>query len=379
MSNRNIFEDVSAQSQPAQPVPSGLAEKTSARARRAIRAWLMLIFGMVVAIIAVGGLTRLTDSGLSITEWDPISGALPPLSATDWATEFEKYRASPEYINQNSGMSLAEFKYIFWWEWAHRQLARMIGLVWAMGLFVFWFTGLIPRGWATRLIGIGVLGGVQGAIGWWMVSSGLTGRMIDVASYRLAIHLALAFTILGLIAWYILQLGRTEPELMQARRQRDRALLGWSTALLHLSALQIILGALVAGIDAGRGHTDWPLMLGRFFPEDAFTATPLWWNFFENAGLVQFNHRMVGYALFVVGLMAWIRSRKSANDSTRRGFDWAATAIFGQMVLGIVTLLYAAPLGLGLAHQLGAVIVWVLVIRVRFLSAFPLKQVIRGA
>ncbi|HKL06824.1 MAG TPA: COX15/CtaA family protein, partial [Roseovarius sp.] len=215
---RSIFEDVTEAQPPREEPKGGMIDAGRRGARGAIRLWLMLLFALVVVMIAVGGLTRLTDSGLSITEWKPVTGALPPMNAADWQMEFEKYRQIPEYQLQNKGMSMSEFKVIYWWEWGHRQLGRVIGLVWAVGFFGFLAARKIPAGWTGRLFFLGVLGGAQGAIGWWMVSSGLDGEMLDVASYRLATHLGLAFVILGFIAWYAMLLGREERDLMQARR-----------------------------------------------------------------------------------------------------------------------------------------------------------------
>ncbi|NNL72674.1 MAG: COX15/CtaA family protein, partial [Silicimonas sp.] len=188
---RSIFEEVGEDTKPTHAPKGGVIDGARRGARRAIRGWLMALFALVVLMIAVGGLTRLTDSGLSITEWRPVTGALPPMSAEAWEAEFEKYRQIPEYQLQNQGMSLDDFKVIYWWEWGHRQLGRFIGLVWAVGFLVFLATKRIPTGWTGRLAVPGVLGGVQGAIGWWMVSSGLEGTMLDVASYRLAVHLGL--------------------------------------------------------------------------------------------------------------------------------------------------------------------------------------------
>jgi cytochrome c oxidase assembly protein subunit 15 len=288
---RSIFEEVDEGAEPRKAVTTGMIEKGAGRgARRAIRAWLIGLFALVTVMVVVGGLTRLTDSGLSITEWNLVSGTLPPMNAEDWSSEFEKYRASPEYRLQNEGMSLAAFKTIYWWEWGHRQLGRFIGLYWIFGFLGFLIAKRIPGGWTGRLLTIGVMIGVQGAVGWWMVHSGLQGDRVDVASYRLATHLGLAFAILGLILWCILLLSRSEADMMQARRLRERSLFGMGTGLMHLAFLQILLGALVAGIDAGRSFVDWPLMAGQFFPPDAFSLTPGWRNFFENPGLVQFMH-----------------------------------------------------------------------------------------
>lgn len=378
-SKRSIFEEVSAEAPTARAAPAGGMIDRAKGARGAIRAWLAVLFALVVLMIAVGGMTRLTDSGLSITEWKPISGALPPMGEAAWAERFEKYQQIPEYQLQNKGMSLAEFKQIYWWEWGHRNLGRLIGLVWALGFFGFLAARKIPTGWHGRLLALGALGGLQGAIGWWMVSSGLTGMMLDVASYRLATHLGLAFVILGLIAWHMMKLARSEAALLQARRGRDAKLFGLSTGLLHLAFLQILLGALVAGIDAGRGYTDWPLMAGQVFPPDAFDLTPLWRNFFEDDGLVQFMHRMAGYAVFAFGLVVWSRGHASANATTRRGFDILLALLIAQVVLGIVTVMNSAPLALGLAHQIGAVALWVAILYARFNAQYPATQAIKGA
>lgn len=376
---RSIFEEVGNEKPADVAKPeTGMIDRESGGARGAIRIWLIVLFALVVLMILVGGLTRLTDSGLSITEWKPVTGALPPMSDAAWAQAFEKYQTIPEYQLQNKGMTLTEFKTIYWWEWGHRQLGRIIGLVWAAGFVFFWLTKRIPTGWTTRLLGIGALGGLQGAIGWWMVSSGLTSERLDVASYRLAVHLGLAFIILGFITWFVLQLSRRQADLLQARRGREARLFGMSTGLMHFAFLQILLGALVAGIDAGRGYTDWPLMAGQFFPPDAFDLTPIWRNFFEDDGLVQFMHRMSGYLLFIFGLVVWRRSRSSGNDATRRGFDWMAAMLFGQIVLGIGTVLYSAQLHIAITHQLGAVVLWVLIIRGRFAAQYPTTQMIKG-
>jgi cytochrome c oxidase assembly protein subunit 15 len=339
----------------------------------------MVLFALVVVMIAVGGLTRLTDSGLSITEWAPVSGALPPMNAADWQAEFDKYRQIPQYQLLNEGMSLAEFKVIYWWEWGHRQLGRVIGLVWAFGFLGFLIARQIPQGWTGRLLLLGALGGTQGAIGWWMVSSGLGEGMIAVASYRLATHLGLAFVILGLISWYVFALGREERELMQARRLREPKLFALSTGLMSFAFLQIILGALVAGIDAGRSYTEWPLMAGGFMPPTMMDLTPWWRNFFENAGTVQFIHRIAGYLLVAFAVVVWLRARRSAHVLTRGAFN-AAVAVLGfQIVLGIMTVIYAAPWYLAIVHQFLAIVLWVLILRARFLSRYPRTTSIRGA
>ncbi|MGX0975399.1 cytochrome c oxidase assembly protein subunit 15 [Roseovarius sp. MBR-51] len=375
---RSIFEEV-GQTGAVKPVPQGGMIDTGRRgARGAIRVWLMVLFALVVVMIAVGGLTRLTDSGLSITEWKPVTGALPPMTEAHWMEEFDKYRAIPQYELMNKGMTLSEFQVIYWWEWGHRQLGRLIGLVWALGFFGFLLARQIPKGWTGRLLVLGALGGAQGAIGWWMVSSGLTGDMVAVASYRLATHLGLAFVILGVIAWFVFLLGREERELMQARRGREAKLYSLSTGLMHFAFLQILLGALVAGIDAGRSYTDWPLMAGGFLPPDMMDLQPLWRNLFENPGTVQFIHRMSGYLLLIFAVVVWLRGRKSAHVQTRSAFTAAFAVLLLQIVLGIMTVLYIAPWQLAIAHQFVAVVLWVLILRARFLSQYPRATSIRG-
>lgn len=375
--SRSIFEDVGAtQKQVASP---GGIDRGGQGARGAIRGWLMVLFALVAVMIAVGGLTRLTDSGLSITEWAPVTGSVPPLSAQDWASEFDKYKATPEYQLQNAGMELAAFKTIYWWEWGHRQLGRVIGLVWAVGFFWFLFTRKIPTGWTGRLLFVGALGGLQGAIGWWMVHSGLQAGMLDVASYRLATHLGLAFVIFGFLAWYILGLSRRNSDLLHARRSGDTRLATLTTALIIFAFLQILIGALVAGIDAGRTYPDWPLMAGSFLPPEPFGLQPLWRNFFEDEGLVQFMHRMAGYFLFAFGFVVWRNGQRNANKQTRFAFNAMMAMLVLQMLLGIVTVLYSAPWQAAILHQFGAVMLWVLILRARFLARYPHPQSVRGS
>ncbi len=375
---RSIFEEV-AQQTPSSPMLSGgLIDVAKVGSCRLIRLWLGLLFGLVVLMILVGGLTRLTDSGLSITEWRPVTGAVPPLDAKDWQDEFSRYQEIPEYKLQNSWMSLAEFKVIYWWEWGHRQLGRVVGLVWAIGFFGLLLSRSIPRGWTSRLLLIGALGGLQGVVGWWMVASGLTGSMLDVASYRLATHLGLAFVILGLITWYLLLLGHAERELIQARRQRENALMRLASVLIPLAFIQVIMGALVAGIDAGRNYVDWPLMAGGFLPPEPFSLQPWWRNFFENDGLVQFIHRCVGYLVLIFGAYIWWRARSSGNAAVRLGFHLVMGMLVLQMILGIVTVMHSAPWDLSISHQIGAILLWVFILQARFRAAYPKAQSITG-
>ncbi len=378
MAKRPIFQEVSSQTPPAQPPAGGMIDARPKGARGAIRIWLVALFVMVAAMIALGGATRLTGSGLSITEWKPVTGALPPSGQAAWEAEFAKYQAIPQFQVDNPTMDLAGFKRIYWWEWAHRQLGRAVGLVWALGFLFFWASGRMPAGWAPRLLVLGALGGLQGAVGWWMVSSGLVEGMTAVASYRLAVHLGLAFAILGVIAWQVLQLSRPESQLLRARRAGEPKLFSMATGLMHLAFVQILLGALVAGIDAGRQYTGWPKMGGEWIPAAIWDAGLGWRNFFENAATVQFTHRMVGYLLAVFAVVVWLRARRSPHPVTRGAFTAMIAAVGLQIALGIVTVIHGAPLGEALAHQFGAVALFVLIIRARHHARYPFETSVRG-
>jgi cytochrome c oxidase assembly protein subunit 15 len=375
---RNIFEEVSGDKPRDDQPKGGLIDGGRNDWRQGVALWMKILFAMVALMVLIGGLTRLTDSGLSITEWNVIKGAVPPMNEAAWLIEFEKYKAIPEYQLQNKGMDLSAFKSIYWWEWGHRQLGRLVGLVWFVGLVYFLAVKTIPRGWQWRMVLVGLLGGLQGFIGWWMVSSGLTGRVVDVASYRLATHLGLAFIILATLFWFIMKLKRPEMALFQARRVRDEVSARLATVLLVLAFVQILLGALVAGIDAGRGYIDWPMMNGEFLPSESFDYVPLWSNLFENPALVQFNHRMVGYCLMIVGLFAWFKSRGAAHNKVRVGFKALMLMLFIQMLLGIFTVIYAAPWHFAIVHQIGAIFVILLILQTLFAATFPSEQSVRG-
>ena len=378
MAKRSLFVEVGSDQPRVQP-RGGMIDAVGRGARGGVRGWLVALFLLVALMIAIGGLTRLSDAGLSITEWKPLSGALPPRDAAAWDAEFARYQAIPQYQLVTKGMALADFKLLYWWEWGHRQLGRVIGLVWFAGFAGFLLARRIPAGWTGRLLWVGALGGLQGAVGWWMVSSGLAGTLVSVASYRLAVHLGLAFVIFGFIGWYVLALGQSEAALIKARRSAETGLGRWTNGLVVLAFVQVLLGALVAGIDAGRGYTDWPWMAGQFLPPEAFVIEPAWRNFLENPGLVQFVHRMAGYMLVLSGLALWVVARRSVNRATRSAFSAVALMLVLQMALGIVTVLYAAPLHLALAHQTGAILLWVLILRARFQCRYPEVEMIRRA
>ena len=229
-----------------------------------------------------------------------------------------------------------------------------------------------------RLLLLGAMGGLQGAIGWWMVSSGLKEGMTDVASYRLATHLGLAFVIFGFITWFMMQLSRRDADLLQDRRMGDAGLTRLASWLVVLAFVQILIGALVAGIDAGRNYPDWPLMAGGFLPPDLFSLTPWWRNFFEDDGLVQFIHRTSAYLLFVFGIVVGLRAKYSAHKLTRSAFNKVVLLLVIQMVLGIITVLNSSPWYLAILHQFGAVVLWVVILRARFIAQYPHPQFIQG-
>jgi cytochrome c oxidase assembly protein subunit 15 len=317
---------------------------------RALRRWLLAVAAMIFLTLVVGGATRLTESGLSIVEWKPVTGVLPPLSENDWQAEFTKYQAIPQYRELNRGMSLDQFKTIYWWEWSHRLLARATGAVFLAPFLLFLWRGWIPPRLRARLWAIFGAGAFLGAVGWWMVASGLAGRT-SVSQYRLAFHLTLACAIYAAVLWTARQIA---PRNLSGAPARLRI---GALAIAALVLVQIYLGALVAGLDAGLVYNTWPLIDDAFIPSAArlWFESPAWRNLFENTLTVQFDHRMLAYAIWVlVGLHA-IDARQA-----RRGAPGAivlAVAVTLQAALGVVTLLYQAPLALALAHQMLAIVV----------------------
>ncbi len=322
-----------------------------ARHVRALRLWLGIVAFLIVAMILVGGATRLTDSGLSITEWQPIIGAIPPLSDAHWQEAFAAYKTIPEYSQVNQGMSLDAFKAIYWWEWAHRFLGRFIGIVFLLPFIGFWIAGYIPRAMMPRLLGLFVLGGLQGGLGWYMVKSGLVDR-VDVSQYRLAAHFGVAILIFGTTLWLMLGLGAD-------RQRRFGAPAAIAALVLLLVFVQLLAGALVAGIDGGLGFNTWPLINGAFIPNGLGEAAPWYLNLFENPLTVQFDHRMLGYAVVVATILqaVWLALKADSQLLVGSALTLAVLALL-QATLGVWTLLLAVPIALGLAHQAGAILVF---------------------
>jgi cytochrome c oxidase assembly protein subunit 15 len=330
---------------------------------RAIRLWLCAVAALVLAMVLVGGATRLTESGLSITEWKPVMGVLPPLSENAWQAAFEKYQAIPQYRAMNAGMSLDEFRTIYWWEWTHRLLGRVIGAAYLLPFLFFLWRGWVAPSLRPLLWFIFGLGALQGAVGWWMVASGLADR-VEVSHYRLATHLLLACLIYVALVWTAFVLRRETGEGNHAQRAGGGAatwrIRAGAFGLLVLILAQIFLGALVAGLRAGYAYNTWPLIDGALVPNagQLFFITPLWRNAFENILTVQFDHRMLAYMIFVVALLHAIDVARTAKERPLRiGALVLFAAVVVQIALGIATLLWVVPLPLALAHQAMAMLV----------------------
>jgi heme a synthase len=326
----------------------------AATGARAVRSWLLLLALMVFAMVIVGGATRMTGSGLSITQWRPVTGALPPLSDAAWQDAFALYKQIPQYELLNKGMSLVDFKTIYWWEWSHRQLGRAIGVVFGLGFGFFVWTGALRGRLAWAVLGVGLLGGLQAAIGWIMVASGLQPGMTAVAPLKLMAHLLTASLILAALLWIATGLSDTP------RARVDIRLRAGSMGLLGLVLLQIALGALVAGAKAGLIYNTWPLMDGRLVPPltGLFVVQPWIENFVDNVTLVQFNHRLMAYALVALALWHALSAHRLARGSAvaRRAAALAGLTLV-QGLIGIATLIFMVPLGLGLLHQGFAMVV----------------------
>lgn len=315
----------------------------------AVRIWLLIVAAFIAVMVVVGGLTRLTDSGLSITEWQLIKGALPPLSDEAWQVAFAKYREIPEYKLVNDGMNLSEFKSIYWWEWGHRFLGRFIGFVFFVPFVFFWFKKALSRQLTHRLLVIFILGGLQGALGWYMVKSGLVER-VDVSQYRLAAHLGLAVLLFGCVVWTFLRLGHKT-----GNSHSYHSLSLGAVVIVVMVFAQILLGALVAGLHAGRIYNTWPLMDGMWIPEGLMDKSPVFLNFFENMLTVQFDHRIGAYLIVLVTLyQAYQVLRAGMSKQVLVSTAALISVMICQIALGIWTLLAVVPIDLAIAHQLGA-------------------------
>jgi cytochrome c oxidase assembly protein subunit 15 len=317
-----------------------------------------MIAVLIAIMVLVGGATRLTESGLSIVEWKPVTGTLPPMTEAQWAQAFEGYKTIPQYRELNAGMSLDQFKTIFWWEWSHRLLGRVIGVAYLLPFLYFLWRGAVSADLRRRLLIIFGLGALQGAVGWWMVASGLTQR-IEVSQLRLATHLVLALVIFAAIVWTLRRLSSREPVVATSRLKIT------GLVLLALTFVQLYLGALVAGLRAGRAYNTWPGIDGALVPSAArlFFEEPWWRNLFDNPLTVQFEHRMMAYTLLVLATLHAVDAvRSRVGSAVVNGAVALAAVVALQAALGILTLLHQVPIGLALAHQAVAIVVLTLAI-----------------
>jgi cytochrome c oxidase assembly protein subunit 15 len=329
-----------------------LALLAPARDRRAVASWLLGVAGLVWIMVALGGATRLTGSGLSIMEWAPLSGILPPLSDAEWQRLFDLYRTIPQYQLQNAGFGMEGFRQIFWLEWAHRLWGRLIGLAYVAGLAWFWWRGRIPAGYKPVLLGLLALGSLQGVVGWFMVASGFEADRTAVSPYRLVLHLGLAFVIFAALLWVALGLLRPAREAVP-----DRALRGAVHAAAALAALTMLAGGFVAGIRAGFAFNTFPLIDGAWVPAGYWALDPWWKNLTASIPVVQWNHRLLAtLSLLAAGVAAW-RARRLPAGFARGAVLALAAAILGQYALGVLTLVHVVPVGLGTLHQAFAVAV----------------------
>jgi cytochrome c oxidase assembly protein subunit 15 len=362
---------------------------------RAVGIWLLAVAAMIAAMVVVGGLTRLTGSGLSITEWHPVTGVIPPLSHHAWLAEFAKYQRIPQYQFDNRGMSLAEFQSIYWWEWTHRLLGRLIGFVFLLPFLFFAWRGDIPRARYRQMIVLFLLGGLQGFVGWWMVKSGLETR-VSVSQYRLAIHLGFAIILLGAILWVALEFLQPKLPPPDALRASTSPQAGGENKTAPLSSppptrggrtvehgetvrvggllfvalvyVQMLLGALVAGLHAGLIYNTWPSMNGHFLPENPFFNPPWWIDFFEDPGLAQFDHRIGAYIVATAAIALWFMSK-----NTRKTATLVLAIVAVQIALGILTLLNQVPIPLAALHQITAVALYCAAVWHFYESSHPLQ------
>jgi cytochrome c oxidase assembly protein subunit 15 len=358
-----------------------LAGEGRGEGARSVAIWLLVCCALVFALIVVGGVTRLTHSGLSIVEWQPIVGTLPPLSAGDWQEVFAKYQQTPEYRQVNHAMTLAEFKGIFWWEYAHRLLGRAIGVAFLVPLLVFAARRRIPSGYGRALAGIFLLGGLQGAMGWYMVQSGLVDDP-HVSQFRLTAHLGIALLIFAAMFWIALSL--TFPGRADASSFSRRGVRRFAFAIAALVFVMALTGGFVAGTRAGFAYNTFPLMNGSVVPSEILMLEPWWKNFFWNMATVQFDHRLIALALAILVPLLWwkVRTDDALPSRARNGATLLLAFLALQIALGISTLLLVVPVPLAAAHQAGAVLVFAAALNLAHalqLREMPRQRIIEGS
>lgn len=356
---------IAADQRPARP----RVEAVPATGHPAIALWLIGCCLMILAMVVIGGITRLTESGLSIMEWAPLSGAIPPLTQAEWQRLFALYQQIPQYRAANAGMTLAEFQSIFWWEWVHRLWGRLIGVAFLLPFLWFLVRRSIPAGLTPHLVALFLLGGLQGVIGWFMVASGFAER-VSVSQYRLVLHLGLALVIYGYMLWVAFGLlSPVPPALDPARAAKLRRRLD---GLLALAGVTMVFGGFVAGLDGGFLYNSFPLMNGRLLPEEFLATRPAWLDPFESPATAQFVHRWLAVGLLAAVLAVWAAARRGALPrAVRRALDLAAGMVLLQAALGIATLLLVVPIPLAAAHQAGAVVLLGLLLWARHVVRAP--------
>ena len=342
-----------------------MLNKIPEKGKKPILVWLWLGMIMIIIMVAIGGITRLTHSGLSMVDWKPLMGAIPPTSDMDWQLSFEKYKQYPEYQKVNTDISIQEYKNIFFWEYLHRLWGRVMGLVFLIPFIVFWRKGYLPKPWFNRFIWILLGGGLIGALGWFMVISGLKEKP-EVSHYRLALHLIAAFSLLVYIYWQSLLLKYDQ------QLKINKVFLKWPKWLLVLVVLQIIYGAFVAGLKAGLIYNTFPLMGNSFIPENTFSLSPFWENLVNHKDGVQFIHRMIAYALLFSVLYFGLKFRQKANRQLKLSLNFAITIVVFQFALGVTTLLLRVPVSLGVLHQFGAILLLLSIIRTQFFNQYTI-------
>lgn len=372
--SRSIFEEVGENQSPGQrsggqPPRSG--EAARAADRRRVRIWMLVLAAMVVAQIAVGGLTRITDSGLSITDWS-VMGSLPPFSEDAWLSVFAEYQQTPEFRLQNSAMTLDEFKTIYWWEWGHRSWGRLIGIVFLLPFAWFLYKRSIPNGWLVPIAVAGALGALQGVIGAWMVESGLQGERVDVSQHRLAVHKIVAYVILAILFWVAFSLKRDEVDLLQARRRREGGMYTVSRVAIAALGVQVVVGAYVSGMNAGIVYPEWPLMGGALYPpNEPFTPFV---DLEDGKAATQFIHRIVAYLLVAGAIVYFWRARRSAYRKTRLWGAILLGVVAVQTLFGISTVISGVTAGWAFIHHFMAVVVFVAALHAAHQAAFPAEE-----
>ena len=332
--------------------------------KKAILVWLWTGMVMIVIMVAIGGITRLTHSGLSMVDWKPLMGAIPPTSQSQWQSSFELYQQYPEYQEKNFDMTLEEYKKIFFWEYLHRLWGRLMGIVFIIPFIIFWKKEYLPPPLFKRFIWILIGGGLVGGLGWFMVVSGLKDKP-EVSHYRLAIHLIAAFTLLVYIYWQALLIKYSDQHL-----EKNSKVLKWPKWLIALAALQIVYGAFVAGLKAGLIHNTFPFMGDSFVHENTFSLSPFWENLINHKDGVQFIHRMLAYALFILVIVLGIKNRNTGNKEWQKSLNSVMIIVIIQFLLGVTTLLMHVPVSIGVLHQFGAILLLLALFRVQFFNKY---------